>query len=96
MTLGIYEICALTAVICFAVITVYLVLLLNQARHTAKAVEKVARHAEKNIERTDAAFTLVENIAGMMNSTLFKVFGLGLTAFKTAKSFKKHRDQEDD
>ncbi len=78
-----YQGCVLAAVLAFIILVIYAVRALVQITRTAEAAEYLVFSAASKVEKTDKAFQLVEDIAGVLDAGWYK-------ALKSVSAFLTH------
>ncbi|WP_428898542.1 hypothetical protein Dip518_000742 [Parelusimicrobium proximum] len=97
MSLDLYQICALLAVITFIIIAVFLVRFLMQATKTVAALEDLADNANDKVERTEATFELIESLSKILNNGTLNIVKMGaafLGSSIVGKYMKRKRKKE--
>jgi len=72
-----YAVCFAIITVCVVLVTVYLVQTLQQMRHTARAVEYLALNTNDRVDSVKTLFNTISNISGIVQSTAFRA-GQGL------------------
>ena len=73
-----YQWCVRVAVAAFVVLAVFAVRALLQITRTAEAVEYLAVTTAENVEKTKGAFSLIENVSSLLDSSFYKAMKLGI------------------
>ncbi|MBO7190799.1 MAG: hypothetical protein J6V32_01660 [Elusimicrobiaceae bacterium] len=76
--MNLYQGCVLTAVLAFLVLVVFAIRTLIQIMHTAEAVEYLALSTAEKVDKTQSAFTLLDNVASFFDSGIFRAAKTGL------------------
>ncbi len=80
--MGFYQWCVLVAVIAFVILVAFAVRTLLQVTRTAEAVEYLAVTTAENVEKTKSAFTLIDNVSSLLDSSFYKAVKLGVNLLR--------------
>lgn len=83
--MGFYQWCVLVAVVAFVALVIFAVRTLLQVTRTAEAVEYLAVTAAENVEKTKSAFTLIDNVSSLLDSSFYKLVKLGVDLVRRRK-----------
>lgn len=83
--MGFYQWCVLVAVVAFVILVVFAVRTLLQVTRTAEAVEYLAVTTAENVEKTKSAFTLIDNVSSLLDSSFYKAVKFGIELLRRRK-----------
>lgn len=83
-----YQIMTLIAVSAFVVLVIYAARALAQIKKTAESVEYLSVLAAENVEKTQSAFELLNNVTSLLDSTFYKAMKLGVDLLSRCRSHK--------